>query len=154
MDDFQMYLKQIVVPTIAEFRASPANRRRGFLACVVIEHCIDYLAFPADSAEWDGAAHRGHRKALRKQCKDENDNFRLASEAANAFKHVKTTSDRKLEANEVYERQPAILGRMVLGQSLLGDPLGAVVVDGRDLLRVVEGALAFLQLKFGQLQIT
>jgi hypothetical protein len=114
---------------------------------VAIDHSIDYLAFPRDRALWDGKEHRDKRRSLRKQFKEENEQFRLASEAANAFKHVKTTSERGLEAAEVYERPPAMAGRMMAGISLVGDTTGVVVVDGHNLLKVVTEALRFLRSK-------
>jgi hypothetical protein len=70
---------------------------------------------------------------------------KVASEAANAFKHVKTTSKRGLEAAQVYERPPALAGRMMAGVSVVGDSTGAVVVDGHNLLQVVTEALRFLR---------
>jgi hypothetical protein len=147
MDDLARYLINIVEPTVDEFRHDPALVRRGFIACVVLDHAVDYLAFPGDRSQWDGKQHQTKRRELRKAFRDENPNFLIASDVANAFKHVKTTSPRKLEASEVYERPPAMGGRMVCGLSQCGDATGAVIVDGRDLLQVVEGALAFLHSK-------
>jgi hypothetical protein len=105
------------------------------------------LAFPEDPTLWEGQDHRDRRRSLRRQFREEDEHFRLASEAANAFKHVKTTSERGLEASEVYERPPALAGRMMAGASMAGDRTGAVVVDGHDLLRVVTDALRFLRSK-------
>jgi hypothetical protein len=56
-------------------------------------------------------------------------------------------SKRWLEAAKVYERPPALAGRMMAGASKVGDRTGAVVVDGHNLLRVVTGALRFLRSK-------
>jgi hypothetical protein len=103
--------------------------------------------FPRDRAGWNGDEHRDNRRQLRKQFQKENEQFRLASETANAFKHVKTISERGLEASEVYERPPALAGRMMMGLSLLGDTTEAVVVDGHDLLQAVTEALRFLRSK-------
>jgi hypothetical protein len=147
VEDFERYLNEIVEPTVVDFRRKPASVRMGFLTCVAIDHSIDYLAFPRDRALWDGKEHRDKRRSLRKQFKEENEQFRLASEAANAFKHVKTTSERGLEAAEVYERPPAMAGRMMAGISLVGDTTGVVVVDGHNLLKVVTEALRFLRSK-------
>jgi len=147
LDDLQHYLTEIVGPTVDDFRKRPSCVRVGFLACVAIDHSIDYLAFPRDRSRWDGKEHRDNRARLRKQFREENEQFRLASEAANAFKHVKTTSQRGLEAAEVYERPPALAGRMMAGISMVGDTTGAVVVDGQDLLEVVTEALRFLRSK-------
>jgi hypothetical protein len=145
--DLERYLSEIVEPTVDDFRSNPSSVRIGFLTCVAMDHSVDYLAFPGDRALWDGKEHRDNRAKLRKQFREESEQFRLVSEAANAFKHVKTTSKRGLEAAEVYERPPALAGRMMAGASLVGDRTGAVVVDGQNLLRVVSEALSFLRSK-------
>lgn len=147
MEDFERYLNEIVQPTVQDFRNRPSSVRIGFLTCVAIDHSVDYLAFPGNRSLWDGREHREKRAKLRKQFREESGSFRLASEAANAFKHVKTTSERGLEAAEVYERPPAMAGRMMAGISMVGDSTGAVVVDGHNLLRVVTEALQFLRSK-------
>jgi hypothetical protein len=129
VEDLERYLNEIVEPTVDDFRQHPSSVRKGFLACVVIDHSVDYLAYPGDRSQWDGKEHRDRRARLRKQFREESEQFRLASEAANAVKHVKTTSKRGLEAGEVYERPPAIAGRMMAGVSMVGDATGAVVID-------------------------
>jgi hypothetical protein len=108
MEDLEPYLDEIVEPTVNDFRKNPSSVRIGFLTCVAIDHSVDYLAFPRDHSLWDGKEHRSLRAKLRAQFKEENSQFRMISEAANAFKHVKTTSERGLEAAQVYERPPAI----------------------------------------------
>lgn len=147
MEDLERYLNEIVEPTMEDFRQVPSSVRKGFLACVAIDHSVDYLAYPGDRSQWDGKAHRDRRAKLRKQFREECEQFRVASEAANAFKHVKTTSQRGLEAAELYERPPALAGRMMAGVSMAGDRTGAVVVDGHNLLRVTTEALRFLRSK-------
>lgn len=147
MEDFERYLGEIIKPTVDDFRQQPSSVRLGFLACVAIDHSVDYLAFPRDLTRWDGNEHREKRRNLRKQFRDESMAFRLASEAANAFKHVKTTSERGLEVAEVYERPPALAGEMMVGLSMVGDATGAVVIDDHNLLRVVTEALRFLHSK-------
>ncbi|WP_315807389.1 MULTISPECIES: hypothetical protein [unclassified Bradyrhizobium] len=147
MEDLERYLHEIVEPTVDDFRQRPSSVRIGFLACVAIDHSVDYLAFPGDRSRWDSKEHQVNRKRLRERFKEENEQFRLASDVANAFKHVKTRNKRGLEASEVYERPPALAGRMMAGVSMVGDTMGAVVVDGRDLLQVANEALQFLRSK-------
>lgn len=147
MEDLERYLNEIVEPTLDDFREHPSSVRKGFLACVALDHSVDYLAYPDDRSQWDGKEHRDKRARLRKQFREESEQFRLASEAANAFKHVKTTSQRGLEAAEVYERPPAMAGRMMAGLSMVGDASGAVGVDGHNLLHVATEALRFLRSK-------
>jgi hypothetical protein len=146
MEDLRRYLRDIVEPTVQDFLQQRSSVRIGFLTCVAIDHSVDYLAFPADRAKWDSDEHRRRRGALRRQFCQENEHFRLASDVANAFKHVKTKNSG-LEASQVYERPPALAGRMMAGLSMLGDTTGAVVVDGNDLFETVAGALGFLNSK-------
>jgi hypothetical protein len=46
MEDLQLYLDEMVQPTLEDFEAKPTSRRRAFLACVVIAHAVDYLEHP------------------------------------------------------------------------------------------------------------
>jgi hypothetical protein len=147
MEDLERYLREIVEPTVDDFCQQPSSVRIGFLACVAIDHSVDYLAFPGDRTHWDSKEHQAKRKRLREQFGKENEQFRLASDVANAFKHVKTRNKRGLEASEVRERPPALAGRMMAGVSMVGDMTGAVVVDGHNLLQVVTEALSFLRSK-------
>jgi hypothetical protein len=147
MEDLERYLLEIVEPTVGHFRGQPSSVRIGFLACVAIDHSVDYLAFPRDRTRLDSKEHQTNRKQLRERFKEENEQFRQASDVANAFKHVKTRNKRGLEASEVYERPPALAGRMMAGIPIIGDTTGAVLVDGHDLLQVATEALHFLRSK-------
>jgi hypothetical protein len=83
MEDPERYLIEIVEPTVEDFQRQPSSVRVGFLACVAIDHSVDYLASPADRAKWDGKEHRSRRAELRRQFCEESKHFHLASEAAN-----------------------------------------------------------------------
>lgn len=146
VEDLKRYLRDIVEPTVRDFQQQRSSVRLGFLACVVIDHSVDYLAFPADRATWRSDQHRRRRGDLRTKFCEENEHFRLSSDVANAFKHVKTIKSG-LEASQIYERPPALAGRMMCGLSMLGDTTGAVVADGKDLFETVAGALCFLDSK-------
>jgi hypothetical protein len=76
MEDLERYLSEIVEPTVEDFRRQPSSVRVGFLACVAIDHSVDYLAFPADRAKWKGKEHRSRRAELRRQFCEENEHFR------------------------------------------------------------------------------
>jgi hypothetical protein len=45
MEDLERYLDEIAEP-IKDFEAHPTSVRHAFLACVVVFHGIDYLAYP------------------------------------------------------------------------------------------------------------
>ena len=38
------YLSIVVLPTLAEFMAEPANQRRAYLACIAAAHLVDHVA--------------------------------------------------------------------------------------------------------------
>lgn len=43
MQDLERYLHEIVQPTVDDFRQQPSSVRIGFLACVAVDHAVDYL---------------------------------------------------------------------------------------------------------------
>jgi hypothetical protein len=135
VEDLEEYLIKFADPTIADFEQNPSSVRYGFLACVVLFHAVDYRAYPKSSS------------GLRQQWRKKSDDFALIDKVAHAFKHVATPSPSrpKLLAKHVSRRPPAIVGQMMLGASLLGDPTGAVVVEGKNLLHVVRRAASFLR---------
>lgn len=142
--DALKYLDTIVDPTIAEFEKQPTCFRRAFLACVATFHTVDYLATPKNSAQ-----------ILRRRFCEESQEFLLIDRAAHAFKHVKSGHDDSLLkptlfVSNIASRPPAILGRMILGLSRLGDAIGGVATasgHGKDLLPTVKRAAAFLRRK-------
>jgi hypothetical protein len=134
MEDLERYLDEFVAPTIADFQRLPASVRHGFVACVVLFHSVDYRVYPKSST--------GVRQKWRRRSAD----FALVDKVAHAFKHVATPSPShpQLLAENVRGRPPSIPGQMVPGLSLIGDPVGAVIVEGQNLLQVVQRAVQFL----------
>lgn len=135
MEDLERYLETIVEPTVGDFARHPASVRHGFMACVVMFHAVDYRSYPKSSA--------GLRQKWRRRSAD----FALVDKVANAFKHVATPSPQRpdLLAENVRSRPPAVPGQMVPGLSIVGDPVGAVVVEGQNLLHVVRRSPEFLR---------
>lgn len=135
MDDLVRYIQTIIEPTVAEFGRDRSSVRHGFIACVVVFHAVDYRAYPKPSA--------GLRQRWRRQSAD----FALVDRVAHAFKHVATPSPARpdLLAENVRSRPPALLGRMVLGVSIIGDAHGAVVAEGQTLFEVVRRTVDFLR---------
>ena len=101
-DRARWFLEVIVRPTVAECAANQADVRRGFLAAIVVSHLADYL-FEAATGPWEEGPDRwkdekerkraldGRRKALdrfRRDLAQENPNFLIVSDVANAAKHV------------------------------------------------------------------
>src|SRR5260370_404335 len=81
MEDLRRYLKEIIEPTVHDLEQNPTSIRHAFLACVVVFHSIDYLAYPKKPSYL--------RQEFRRQTKD----FVIVDQVAHAFKHV-ITGDR------------------------------------------------------------
>lgn len=133
MEDLQRYIREIVNPTVTEFTQHPASVRHGFMACVTLFHAVDYLAHPRKP--------QSLRQAWCKQSAD----FLVVDKVAHAFKHVESDKGSRLKAKHVTSRPPAIAGMMVPGVGLVGDPTGAVLVEGQDLLQIVRRAAEFIR---------
>jgi hypothetical protein len=137
MEDFVVYLEEIVEPTVQEFEAHPASKRHAFLACVAVFHAIDYRAYPKKAAsvieEYRGASA----------------DFLLVDRVAHAFKHVVgRRASTSLNVKDVISRPPAYWGVAAWGLSRWNDPVGGVTLDDDhsvDLLAVVKRAVEFLR---------
>ncbi|MDO8399002.1 MAG: hypothetical protein Q7T45_14390 [Bradyrhizobium sp.] len=140
VEDLERYLDEIVEPTIKDLEANRTSVRKTFLACVVVFHAIDYLAYPKRS------------RTLRQQFNQESRSFAIVDDTAHAFKHVVAGNPASpdLTAREVISRPPAVWGKMTWDLSRWGDPVGGVTLDKErnvDLYDVVVDATAFLRRK-------
>lgn len=142
----ELFMREIVEPTIIEFGDHPTSRRHAFLACLVTFHCIDYIAQPNSS------------RPLRQRFRKESPDFAIVDRVAHAFKHVKSdgdsksshTQNRPLHATSIFVRPPGRAGVMRAGLSRVGDSVGSVEIwdeEGSDLLSVVTKAAKFLRSK-------
>ena len=139
--DAASYIREIVEPTIADFRDHPASRRHAFLACVVTFHCIDYLTRRPQN--------------LRNEYRRDSPDFAIVDRVAHAFKHERSGNpnspqNQPLHASSVFERPPATAGIAQCGLSRVGDSTGSVEIwseEGSDLLRAVTNAAEFLRRK-------
>ena len=132
MEDLQLYLDEMVQPTLEDFEAKPTSRRRAFLACVVIAHAVDYLEHPRSPNQ------------RRNELKDQSKDFRLVDQIAHAFKHVRSS----LKQSQVIVRPPAYWGAAVCGLSHWGDETGGITVADNvhvDLLDAARTAVALLR---------
>jgi hypothetical protein len=138
MSDLAQYLEEIVAPTVKDFDANPTSRRHAFIACVVVCHGVDYLAFPDDP------------RTLRQQFAHQSPAFKIVNDVGHAFKHVVQgrVSDPRMKASEVISRPPAYWNRSgAWNLSRWNDAVGGVTLDGErniDLLDAVKGAIEFL----------
>ena len=138
MEDLERYLNEIVEPTIKDLEANRTSVRHTFLACVVVFHAVDYLAFPK------------HSRTLREQFNRESRAFAIVDEIAHAFKHVVTgnRANPDLAASEVISRPPSYWGVATWDLSRWDDPVGGVTLDKDrevDVYDTVAEATAFLR---------
>ena len=139
-------MREIVDPTIADFRDHPASRRHAFLACVVTFHCIDYITHPKKP---QNLRHRFRKESL---------DFATVERVAHAVKHVRSDGEskssqkqaRSLHVASIFARPPALAGVMQCGLSRLGDLQGGVEIweeEGSNLFSAVTKAAEFLRSK-------
>jgi len=131
---------EVVDPTIGDFVANPASRRHAFLACVVTNHTIDYMAYPKKAG------------SLRQRLTNNSPALALVERVANAVKHVESGREQTaLRASDTTARPPAYYDVSgALDVSIWDDPIGCVTIEdghGRhqNLLRVVNEATKFLR---------
>ena len=140
MEDLVRYLDEIAEPTISDFEKNPASVRHAFIACVVVFHSIDYLAYPRKS--------RPLRQLFRRQSTD----FALVDHVAHAFKHVASgnPNNKRLVSSDVISRPPAVWGSATWDLSQWDDPAGGVTLNSDrtvDLLGALKRAVDFLRKK-------
>jgi hypothetical protein len=141
VEDLERYLNEIVEPTIKDLEINRTSVRHTFLACVVVFHAVDYLAYPKRS------------RTLRLKFNQESRAFAVVDDMAHAFKHVVAgnPANPDLTAADVISRPPAAFWDvMAWDLSRWDDPVGGVTLDkdrNVDLYEVVVEAAAFLRRK-------
>jgi hypothetical protein len=137
MTDLELYLQEIVEPTVKDFEQHPTSRRHAFLCCVAVCHGVDYLAYPKDP------------RALRQQFEHQSPDFKIANDVGHAFKRViqGKRGDPGMKASEIISRPPAKWGEAQWDVSAWGDSTGGVTLDtdrNANLLATVRRAVEFL----------
>ncbi len=79
------YLENFVVPTVEDYNRNPSSVRHAFLACLVIWHAADRMAYPDDKKLGN------IQKDWIRDCFE----FRLIDMVANQFKHVERRDKRE-----------------------------------------------------------
>jgi hypothetical protein len=132
VEDLDRYLDEIVEPIVKEFEENPSSVRHAFVACVVVFHTIDYLAFPRSSS------------TLRQMFRKDSIDFALIDEVAHAFKHVETGKPQsRLNVGKVISHGGAFSNDF----SDDFDISKVTVIDrpGINLLSSVKGAVTYLR---------
>lgn len=138
----QAFFRAVVEPTVAEFLADPADKRRGCLACLALASMTEhYFHAHADLAVGGEAALGKLKSNLRR----ENAALGWIADVANATKHVLRPASR---GNRVGYRDVEVIATNECGVARVGWPLdGEEVVVGPErewLLReLVEEAMRF-----------
>lgn len=117
MEDLELYLRDIVEPTIDDFENDPTSVRKAFLACVAMCHAVDYLAHPRKPGNL--------RRDWKRQCPS----FSIVDLVAHAFKHVKSDGIDRVFAADVIPRPPMVWCEAQLDLSRWGDPEGGVTLN-------------------------
>ncbi len=100
-----------------ENEADPSSRRRGFLACLVTCHTVDYLSQPKKP------------RIIRKKFQEESPDFATVDRVGHALKHTKSGDDRSvirpLKTEEVITRPPGFMVLRHMAGHNTAIPLGA-----------------------------
>lgn len=140
MEVFERFVTDIVEPTVQDFEAHRGSVRHAFLACVVVFHSIDYLAFDPQKLTRPPGTWGNLRKDYRKASQD----FRLVDDVANAFKHaVNDRISRKLTADDVVGHKGAFSSGFSSGFDV--DRVTIREDPDINLLETVKRAVAFLR---------
>lgn len=136
------FFREVVEPTVAEFLADPADKRRGCLACLVLASMTEhhFHAQPDLAAGGEGAL-----KKLKGDLRRENAALGWIADVANATKHVLRPASR---GNRVGYRDVEVIATNECGVARIGWPLhGEEVVVGPErewlLSELVEEAMRF-----------
>ena len=130
MNALSQYLKDIVEPTVEEFKRNPASLRHAFLACVATYHAIDRVTHPKPPGN------------LRKTWGEESMEFRMVDIVAHDFKHVKSNDYRTTTRIPV---SLALYGKMGFNTHTFNDTGQRATL--RNLTFLVEAAVKFLRQK-------
>ncbi|GMV63184.1 MAG: hypothetical protein AMXMBFR74_23520 [Parvibaculum sp.] len=117
------YMREIVLPTLAEFREDRRTRRHAYLACIVAFHIKDHLK------------QAGEKHPEEKLRAVTGGAFDLVRSVCNGAKHVVADKSHAtaFTAGRDVDRPPAVAGQMMVGLSFLGDAYGgrSIVTDDR-----------------------
>jgi len=84
--DAHRFFREIVEPTVAEFMATPSDKRRGCLACLVLASMTEhYIHTFVDASEVT-------RRKMKSAFHEENKAVRWVADVANATRHVERLS--------------------------------------------------------------
>jgi hypothetical protein len=136
MEDLERYLKDVVQPTVQEYRAEPGSSRRAQLACLVLFHSVDYLAYPNPASK------------LRTEWRKRSEDFKIIDDIAHAFKHYQsTTSRRRTKTTDISMRSNGAIGTIAFNTYPFDSSSSTVVVatyKNLDLLKSVLQTERFL----------
>lgn len=133
MNDLVRYLKQIVEPTVDEFKRNPTSIRQAYLACVATFHAVDRASYPKKPSR------------LREEWGKKDSNFHMVDIVAHDFKHVrhvKSLNSKIPPPPFVLRRETDAFGTHAFGRQVFGDTGQQAAL--RHLIYVVQEAVKFL----------
>ena len=108
------YMREVVLPTVLEFRDDRRSRRKAYLACIAVFHIKDHLKQVGE-------------KSIEKNLRSASGSaFELVRSVCNGTKHVSTDGSHAIAftAGDDSDRPPAVAGKMTAGLSRVGDSHG------------------------------
>ena len=135
------FAREIVIPTLEDFRADRTSRRWAYLSAIVVYHLRDYLAEALATLTGEPKV---DRRAVQAELARVDEAVRAALPSPEAFdvvdavaigsKHALTRSSRGVTfaAGSDWERPPAFADVMICDLSILDDETGGVKIPHGD----------------------
>lgn len=124
------YFCEIALPTLDEFLRDNSNVRLAFLSSISVIHTLDYI-YENREVSYEVAKEKREKYVREQRRKDLH--FDIVYDFANASKHCKLRTDKGISSGSYRSQIPAIAGIMECGNSSLGDSIGGIFVDRREL---------------------
>ncbi len=149
------FAREIVIPTVEDFRADRMSRRWAYLSAITVYHLRDHLAEALATLTGDAKADRRSVEAAAvlvdeavRSALPSPEPFDVVRAVANGSKHGLTRSPRGVmfTAGSDWMRPPAFADEMVCDLSILDDETGGLEIlhegQGLDLYQAVQAMLS------------
>ncbi len=124
------YLRQIVEPTVEDFKRNPTSARHAYLACVATYHAIDRVAYPKSVGN------------LRKEWGKQSLAFAMVDLVAHQFKHVRSNDEKAPHPPRTIRLSPGLFGQVGFNTHAFNDTGSRHSL--RNLLFLLQTAVKFL----------
>jgi hypothetical protein len=105
------YVREVVLPTMCEFKENRRSRRNAYLTCMAVFHIKDHLR------------KAGEEEVEKKMRRATGKSFDVVRAICNGTKHVETDASHPIQfrAGADFDRPPGRAGEMEAGISRIGD---------------------------------